>query len=507
MPAASLVPVLSLAHALGPPGGPGSAGASPLDWGGAVPFLLVTGTALGTLVLDMVVGGRGRGWLTAAGLGGLSLTALVLMRGFGAPERVLGAMLVLDDFSRFFHIVFLLIAALTILLSADYVARTGIPRGEFYTLILFAVLGMMVMASAADLVMVFLGLEALSIPLYILAGFLRRQVRSNESALKYLLLGAFASAFLLYGIALLYGAVGSTRLTNVAAHLGRGEAWDNPLVYFGVGLLLVGLGFKMAAVPFHMWLPDVYEGAPTPVTAFMIAGTKAAAFATLLRAVGTAFTPLRPEWIAPLWVLAILTMGVGNVAALTQESIKRMLAYSAIGHAGYLLVALVAGSSRGVAGILFYLVVYAFMNLGAFAVLVAVAGPGEERPTLATCAGLSARHPVLAFSMAVFMFSLAGLPPTGGFVGKFYIFSAAVEADFIGLALFAVLCSVISVFFYIRVVVAMYMVAPREDAAPPATSLGIIVTVALAIAVVAQMGLLPGTVWGLAVRTVERFLG
>ncbi len=503
----TVITMLAAAQTLGPPGGAVSASAPALDWGGAMPFLLLAGTALGTLALDLVLVGRGRFWLTALGLGGVVITALTLVRGFGAPEEVVGGMLVLDDFARFFHVVFLCIAALTILVAIEYVERTGIPRGEFYAMILFAVLGMMVMASAADLIMVFLGLEALSIPLYILAGFLRRQVGSNESALKYLLLGAFASAFLLYGIALLYGAAGSTRLASIAAHLGDGGAWDNPLVYLGVGLLLVGLAFKVAAVPFHMWLPDVYEGAPTPVTAFMIAGTKAAAFATLLRALGTALLPLPPEWTAPLWVLALLTMAVGNIAALTQQSIKRMLAYSSIGHAGYLLVAVVAGTSRGFSGILFYLVVYAFMNLGAFAVIIAVAAPGEERPALSSVSGLASRHPVLAFCMAIFMFSLAGIPPTGGFVGKLYIFSAAMEANYVGLALLAVLCSVIAVFFYLRVVLAMYMEEPREEMPSPRLSPGILLTLLLAMAVILQTGILPGMMWEVAVRAVERFLG
>ncbi|MGH7387432.1 MAG: NADH-quinone oxidoreductase subunit N, partial [Candidatus Methylomirabilales bacterium] len=290
-------------------------------------------------------------------------------------------------------------------------------------------------------------------------------------------------------------------------HLGDRGAWDNPLVYLGVGLLLVGLAFKVAAVPFHMWLPDVYEGAPTPVTAFMIAGTKAAAFATLLRALGTALLPLPPEWTAPLWVLAVLTMGVGNIAALTQQSIKRMLAYSSIGHAGYLLVAVVAGTSRGFSSILFYLVVYAFMNLGAFAVIIAVAAPAEERPALSSVAGLASRHPVLAFCMAIFMFSLAGIPPTGGFVGKLYIFSAAMEANYVGLALLAVLCSVIAVFFYLRVVVVMYMEEPREEMPSPTLSPGILFTLVLAMAVILQTGILPGTMWEVAVRAVERFLG
>ncbi|MFQ5848156.1 MAG: NADH-quinone oxidoreductase subunit N [Candidatus Methylomirabilales bacterium] len=478
-----------------------------LEWGAAAPFLVLTVTALGTLVLDLFLAPRRRHWLTYLGITGLLLTAVMLVRGFGGGERVVGGMLILDDFSRFFHLVFLLIAALTVLISVEYVEQEGIPRTEYYALILFATVGMMVMASAADLIMIFLGLEALSIPLYILAGFLRSHLRSNESALKYLLLGAFASAFLLYGIAFLYGAAGSTRLERIAAYLRHGGAWENPLVFLGIGLLLVGLGFKVAAVPFHMWLPDVYEGAPTPVTAFMIAGTKAAAFSALLRAFGSALTPLRPEWVTPLWVLALLTMVVGNVAALTQQSIKRMLAYSSIAHAGYLLVALVAATSRGFSSVLFYVVVYAFMNLGAFAVVIALARRGEESPTLASYAGLGSRHPVLAFSMAVFMFSLAGLPPTGGFMGKFYIFSAAVEAGYVGLAVIAVVCSLISVFFYLRVVVVMYMEEPREGYATPALSPAILTTLVLATVATLQLGLLPAGVWDLAVRSIRGFLG
>ncbi|MFQ5990387.1 MAG: NADH-quinone oxidoreductase subunit N, partial [Candidatus Methylomirabilales bacterium] len=294
-----------------------------LDWGGVAPFVVLTLTALGILVFDLLLAPRHKVQLTYLGLMGVLVTLALLVSGFGDGERVVGDMLILDDFSRFFHVVFLLITAFVLLVSVKDMEEEKIHQGEYYALILFATLGMMVMASATDLIMLFLGLEALSIPLYILSGFLRRHLSSNESALKYLLLGAFASAFLLYGIAFLYGSAGSTRLARIAAHLSHATAWENPLVFLGVGLLLVGLAFKVAAVPFHMWLPDVYEGAPTSVTAFMIAGTKAAAFSGLLRAFGTALTPLPAEWVAPLWILALLTMGVGNVAALTQQSIKR----------------------------------------------------------------------------------------------------------------------------------------------------------------------------------------
>lgn len=484
-----------------------SASVTQIDWGAGGPFLVIAVTALATLALDLFISPRHQVRLAYVGLTGILLTMAMLVHGFDGGERVVAGMLILDDFSRFFHVVFLLISALTILVSMKSMGREGTQQGEYYALILFATLGMMVMASAADLIMIFLGLEALSIPLYILSGFLWAQVRSNESALKYLLLGAFASAFLLYGIAFLYGAVGSTRLQSIATHLSQGAAWENPLVFLGVGLLLVGLAFKVAAVPFHMWLPDVYEGAPTPVTAYMIAGTKAAAFSALLRAFGTGIKPLPAEWITPLWVIAFLTMVVGNVAALTQQSIKRMLAYSSIAHAGYLLVAVVAGTSQGFSSILFYLVVYAFMNLGAFAVIIAVAQRGEESPTLSSYAGLGFRHPALAFSMAVFMFSLAGLPPTGGFMGKFYIFSAAVEADYVGLVIVAVLCSLISVFFYLRVVVVMYMQEPREGHASPIFSPAIVITLFLATAATLQLGILPARVWDLAVWSVRSFWG
>ena len=479
-----------------------------LHWGGLMPFLLLTATALGVMVLDLFLSAERRLSLAYLGCAGLLMTMFLLITDFGGPERAVGEMLLLDDLSRFLHLTFLLIALLTLLVSVNYLEREGISHGgEYYVLILFGTLGMMVMASAMDLIMIFLGLEALSIPLFILSGFLKSRPGSNESALKYLLLGALASAFLLYGIAFLYGATGSTRVGRIAAHLSRGEAWENPLVFLGVGLLLTGLAFKVAAVPFHMWVPDVYEGAPTPVTAFMITGTKGAALAALLRAFGVALAPIRLEWVAPLWVLAVLTMGVGNVAALTQRSIKRMLAYSSIAHAGYLLVALVAGTSRGFSGILFYLVAYAFMNLGAFAVIIALAQQGEDRPDLDAYAGLGFRHPLLAFSMAVFMFSLAGLPPTGGFMGKFYIFTAAVEADFIGLAVIAVLCSLISVFFYLKVVVVMYMEQPREDSPTPILKPAIAIVLILSALATLQLGILPGGVWELAVRSVRSFWG
>jgi NADH-quinone oxidoreductase subunit N len=362
----------------------------------------------------------------------------------------------LDRFGVFFHLVVAVVSLLTVLLSMGYLDARMPGQGEYYSLVLFSALGMMLMAAGGDLVVIFLGLETLSLALYTLSGFQRGELRSNESALKYLLLGAFASGFFLYGIALIYGATGTTVLRRISIFLAEGKPLG-PLLILGGGLLLVGFAFKVASVPFHMWMPDVYEGAPTSVTAFMIAGTKAAAFAAFLRVFLLALPALRVRWSAAIWILAALTMILGNLAALAQKNVKRLLAYSSIAHAGYVLVALVAGGSSGATSALFYLVAYALMNLGAFAAIIALQGRGQELLALDDYAGLGFRRPVLAACMALFMFSLAGIPPTAGFMGKFYIFSAAVEAHYSGLAVIGVLSSVVSVFFYLRLIVVMYM--------------------------------------------------
>lgn len=362
--------------------------------------------------------------------------------------------------------------------------------------------------------MIFLGLETFSLALYTLAGFWKTELRSNESALKYLLLGAFASGFFLYGIALIYGATGTTVLRQIAAFLVDGHP-PAPLFLIGGGLLLVGFGFKIASVPFHMWAPDVYEGAPTSVTAFMIAGTKAAAFAAFLRVFLLALPALHVQWLVAIWVLAVLTMTVGNLVALVQSNIKRMLAYSSIAHAGYLLVALVAGGSSGVAGILFYLVAYALMNLGVFAVIIALQGHERERLLLTDYAGLGWQRPVLAACMAVFMFSLAGIPPTAGFMGKLYIFSAALEGDYPVLAVIGVLNSVVSVYFYLRVIVIMYM---SEATSPPhdqsrgqiplvQASAAAVLAVAVSVMGTLHLGLFPSRLLDLARQSVSAITG
>jgi NADH-quinone oxidoreductase subunit N len=369
----------------------------------------------------------------------------------------------LDRFALFFDVLLCLAASLTLLMSMDYLQQIDAHGGEYYALILFATAGMMIMAAASDLIVIFLGLEVMSIAVYVLAGIWRRNLRSIEAALKYFLLGAFATGFLLFGIALLYGACGSTALAAITAKLTVVTGPERTLALCGVGFLIIGFGFKVAAVPFHAWTPDVYEGAPTAVTALMAVGVKAAAFAAFARVFLHHFAALAPDWSNVLWVLAALTMTVGNVIALAQRNIKRMLAYSSIAHAGYILVGLVAAGEAGGAAILYYLLVYGIMNLGAFAVVIALGRRGVPNENLDDYAGIGFTHPFLGFCMSVFMLSLAGVPALAGFTGKFYLFSAAVQAGYVGLALIGVLNSVVSMYYYIGVSVKMYMADPVRE--------------------------------------------
>jgi NADH-quinone oxidoreductase subunit N len=472
-----------------------------ISWGAMLPMLLVAGTGLLILVLDPFTPPARRDRLAVLSLVGIVAAAVVLLVRRDRSEIVFGGMLAADGFAFYLNLLFLLVAGLTLLISISYVRRVGMDHGEYYALLLFSTLGMMIMASSLDLMTIFLGLETLSISLYILAGFLRGQLKSNESALKYLLLGAFASGFLLYGIALVYGATGSINLKRVAEVLAAGKVASPVLLTIGAGLLIIGFGFKVASVPFHMWTPDVYEGAPTSVTAFMIAGTKAAAFAAFLRILMTALPALQPDWSRVLWILAVLTMTVGNVVAIAQSNIKRMLAYSSIAHAGYILVALVAANRLGSGSVLFYLAAYTFMNLGAFAVVIALAGHHGERVAIDDYAGLGLKYPFLGAAMALFMFSLAGIPPTGGFMGKFYIFSAAVQANYIGLAIVGVLNSVISVFYYLRITVVMYMGQGEAEPAAGHLSPALGLAVLIAILGTVYLGLLPSRFLEVALRS------
>jgi NADH-quinone oxidoreductase subunit N len=371
--------------------------------------------------------------------------------------------------------------------------------------------GMMFMSAGADLITIFLGLETMSIAIYVLVGFVKKDIKGNEAAIKYLLLGSFSTGFLLYGIALIFGATGSTNLVAIYSHLNLSANVSFPMLLFGMAFLIVGFGFKIASVPFHMWTPDVYQGAPTVVTAFMSAGVKAAAFAAFLRVFVYALPSLQPNWTVILWVLAILTMTIGNLAALLQENIKRMLAYSSIAHAGYIMIGMVAArhapNDIGTYSILYYLLAYTFMNMGAFIIVVLYGKHAEDNLNVGDYAGMGYKYPVLGATMAIFMFSLAGIPPTAGFMGKFYVFAAAVKGGFIDLAIIGVINSVLSVYYYLRVTIMIYMREPAADAPPLKFSRA--ATLATTIAALATMilGIFPDTFITLARQSVSMILG
>ncbi|MFQ5688745.1 MAG: NADH-quinone oxidoreductase subunit N [Gemmatimonadota bacterium] len=401
--------------------------------------------------------------------GGMALLA-VLAAG-GANTALIGAQVLggpgavsVDGFQTFATFVILGAAAVAILFSGDYLEREDLQTGEFYALLLLATVGMMLLAVARDLMLLFVSLELMSISVYVLTGIDRKRAASSEAALKYFLMGAFASAFLLYGIALVYGATGSTNLTAAREALGLAVGRDSVLLRAGVGLLLVGFGFKVAAVPFHMWTPDAYEGAPTPVTGLMATGVKAAAFVALIRVIVVDLGPAATTWRPILWWLAMLTMIVPNLVALAQDRVKRMLAYSSVAHAGYLLVGVTAGSALGMSAALFYLAVYTLMTLGAFGIVYYVEGQGDRHGRLADFRALGWRHPVAGLALVVFLLSLAGFPPTGGFVGKLYLLRAAVDSGQLALALTLVLTSLVSYSYYFRVIWKMYFEATLPEA-------------------------------------------
>lgn len=470
-----------------------------LSFTAIAPQIIVIITALIVLLAELFI--KKKSVLAYLSLLGILVAAAASWRIWDGREHMFQTMAVADGYSLFLNLVFLVTAALSVLVSIHYLVREGINYGEYYALLLLATGGMMLMGSATDLITVFLALEILSISLYVLAGFNRQDLKSGEAALKYFLLGAFASGFLLYGIALIYGATGTTNLAEMADLLRKAGIASGSYLFIGLGLLLVGFSFKIALVPFHMWTPDVYEGAPTSVTAFMSVGAKAAGFAALGRLLLYAFPTLLQDWAWALVALSILTMTLGNLAAIAQTNVKRMLAYSSIAHAGYILIGLIAANEAGLAGLLFYLLAYAFMNVGAFAVVMAVGRQGQPNLELSDYAGLGARQPLLAAAMAVFMFSLAGVPPLAGFFAKFYIFSAAVQAGLVGLAIIGVLNSVVSAFFYLRVIVYMYM---RESVVAAKPSLVPSLTLAIALTALGTigLGLLPTPLFALAQQSI-----
>jgi NADH-quinone oxidoreductase subunit N len=431
---------------------------------------------------------EGLGWLAIALLG----VAFVFTLGMlGQSSLAFADAIAVDSFSAFFEMMILVAAAITILMSLDYAVENRISGAEYYALVMFSALGMMLMAAAGDLIIIFLGLETMSLAVYVLAGLLRRDPRSNEAAIKYFLLGAFSTGFLLYGIALIYGATGSIKLGPIHTALASGAMTSNHLLVLGVGMMLIGFGFKVAAVPFHMWTPDVYEGAPTPVTAFMAVGVKLGAFAGFLRVFLVDFSPLAAEWTWVLWALAALTMTAGNVIALVQVNIKRMLAYSAIAHAGYILVGMTASGPAAGSAILYYLLAYAFTNLGAFGVIVALERRHDARDMISDYRGLATRDPWLAAAMALCLLSLTGVPPLAGFVGKFYIFSAALNKGLVGLVIVAVLNSVVSAYYYISVIVAMYMEEGGLEVASAGARPGLTAAIAVSVLATVLVGVYP----------------
>jgi NADH-quinone oxidoreductase subunit N len=459
-----------------------------------LPLVVLVIWAVILVLVDLWIPKKSKGITAALAVVGMAVALLLCLRQFSTPEAAFNGLVQVDGFAVFLDVIFLGSGIISIGLAFDYLRRMNIERGEYYSLIMISTSGMLLMTYAEDLIVVFLALELLSIPLYVMAGFARLQVESEESALKYFLLGAFSSGFVLYGIALVFGATGSTSLTNIVASVAN-KTVQMPLFLAGSALLLVGFGFKAAFVPFHMWTPDVYHGAPTSVTAFMSVGAKAAGFAALLRVFVTVFPSLAVDLTPVLWTLAAITMIAGNVIALAQMNIKRLLAYSSIAHAGYMAMAFVSYGKSDVVGnsissMLFYLVAYSLTTLGAWAVVIALEKPGLKGLDLTDYAGLGKKHPLLGASMTIFMLSYTGIPLTLGFWGKVYLFGTAIQGGFIWLAVIGLLASLVSAYYYLRVIVMMYMKPGNPEISHDLWVQIIAITCAL---LVVGVSFLPGT--------------
>jgi len=434
-------------------------------------FLATAGFVV--LLLGVSMGRRGVRPLSLMGVASLAVTGVLVWlfaRPVDGATTILGDMLVVDSLAVFFKLLVLAAGAVAIMMSAGFLERAGYGGGEFVSLILFATVGMFVMSSGASLASLYVGLELMALSVYVLVGFFKLEVKSNEGAVKYFVLGAASSAILLYGISLVYGALGTLDLATIHDTL-TAVPTSNPMLVLGMVLVSFGMLFKVAAVPFHVWSPDAYEGAPTPVTAFISVAPKAAAFAMFMRIFMHAFAPGVDQWRVVLWVAAAATMIFGNVAALTQDNVKRMLAYSSIAHAGYALMGLVAFNAMGAWALLMYMLVYAVMNLGAFGFVILLESKGYAGEVIGDYAGLSRRHPGAALGMLIFMLALAGIPPTAGFMGKLYLFAAAVEGGYVVLTVIAVIMSAVSLFYYFRIVVQMYLRDGTEEDAAPAEML------------------------------------
>lgn len=473
-----------------------------IDFLPLAPVLITAITLLLVMMNDVAVSAEGKKWLALIALVGLLAAGYSAFRLWGRDTNAFNGSILADNFALFLSVVVLLSGVLAILLSLDYIRVRGLESGEYLALIIASLTGMTLLAVANDLIVIFLALEILSLSLYLLSSFWKMNRASLEAGIKYFMLGAFSSAFLLYGIALVYGATGSTNLAKIASSVSQSGASPNALLIGGAGLLLVGFGFKVALVPFQWWTPDVYEGAPTPVTAFMSVATKSAAFAAFFRVFLTALPLEAWDWRLIIAVLAVLTMSLGNIAALLQTNIKRMLAYSSIAHAGYILIALVAGASAGISAALFYLLAYSMMNLGAFGAVIALSDEGRERVDIADLAGIAAKRPLVAAVLAVSLLSLAGFPPFAGFVGKFFIFSAAVLSGWTWLAVVGVINSLISVYFYLGPVVRMYMTPEKDGWVGGRIAIPVRIAVAVAFIGTLVLGLVPGSAMFLAQAAV-----
>lgn len=444
-----------------------------------MPEIIMTVSAMVLLMLELIV--KNKGAIALIGAIAAAAAFFAIPASYG---EAFGGAFISDGFSAYFKIIFIINLVLTILISLRYIQRQRSDYGEYYSILLFATAGMMLMASAKDLIILYLGLELMALSTYIVAGIKRHDIRSNEAAIKYFLLGAFSSAFLLYGISLLYGMTTTTDIYKIAEYLKTTEVTTTLLL--SMMLIAAAFSFKIAAAPFHMWAPDVYEGAPTSITAFMSVGPKAAGFAVIARVFYTAFGSIQAEWTAILIGIAILTMAVGNIMAIVQTNIKRMLAYSSIAHAGYALIGVITGTNEGVNAMMTYLLIYAFMNIGAFAIVILL----EKGDELKDYEGLAKTHPLVGAFMLLFMFSLAGIPPTAGFIGKFNLFVAAINAGYTWLVVIAVLFSAVSAYYYLRVVMNMYMKDAKEEALiHPSPSLGI--AIFAAVLMVLAIGIMP----------------
>jgi NADH-quinone oxidoreductase subunit N len=461
-------------------------------------ILTIAGTLL--LILEgFKKEGDSRSVISTIALAAIGMAMYGTVVAYQNPGPAFSNMLISDGFAAFFRLVVLAVGALTILSSTAYLRQEKSDSGEFYILLLFSLAGQCLMAAANELMMVFIGLEVSSIASYILAGYIRDDKRGNESALKYFLLGSFATAFLLYGVAWVYGMTGSTNLVEIRAALEKGVP-SMTMVGAAAALMLAGFAFKISAAPFQVWAPDVYQGAPAPVSGFLSAGPKAVAFAVMIRVFQTAFESISSRWEPVLWIMALATMTIGNFAALSQSNIKRMLGYSSIAHAGYVLVAVTSHSTTGTAAAMFYLAAYGLMNYGAFAIITHVAGKGETHVTLDHLKGLSQRQPAVAATLTLFLLSLIGVPLTAGFFGKFYIFKAAVDSQLLWLTALGLLNSAVAAYYYLRVLVVMYMHEPETTEHAAELPGGIRITMWITAAATLVLGIFPGLVLDFATR-------